>query len=68
MTRPYCIRRLLEHGELTWTELMAITGWRFNQLKGAMEKLLEAGVVEKESIGPHRNIYRLAAGMSSGPT
>lgn len=61
MTRTYCLKRLLEHGELTWGELMAITGWRFAQLRGAMERLLETGLVEKEQIAPHRNIYRLVA-------
>ena len=61
MSRTYCIRRLLEHGDLTWGDLMAITGWTFNQLKSAMEKLMESGKVSKQSIGPHRNIYKLAA-------
>jgi DNA-binding HxlR family transcriptional regulator len=61
MSRTHCIRRLLEHGELTWGDLMAITGWSFNQLRGAMDRLMEAGVVQKEPIAPHRNIYRLTA-------
>jgi predicted transcriptional regulator len=60
MTRTYCLKRLLEHGELTWADLMSITGWRFNVLKCAMEKLLEAEVVKKERISPHRNVYRLS--------
>lgn len=60
MSRTYCLRRLLEHGALTWGQLMEITGWSFNQLRGAMDRLMEAGVVEKEPAGPHRNTYRLA--------
>lgn len=60
MTRPYCLRRLLQHGELTWGDLMSITGWTYNQLRGAMAKLMEEGVVETTQSGPHRNVYRLA--------
>lgn len=60
MSRTYCLRRLLEHGELTWGQLMEITGWSFNELRGAMTRLLDAGTVEKQTAGPHRNAYRLA--------
>jgi hypothetical protein len=60
MTRTHVIRELLNHGNLTWGELMEITGWTYNQLRGAMARLLDYGDVVKEPIAPRRNIYRLA--------
>jgi transcription initiation factor IIE alpha subunit len=61
MTHTHAIKRLLEHGELTWSELMEITGWSFNSLRSAIARLMEAGAVEKAPIAPRRNVYRLAA-------
>lgn len=61
MTRSHCLRRLLEHGALTWCDLLAITGWKYNELRGVMYRMLDAGIVRKEPAGPRRNLYRLAA-------
>lgn len=61
MTRTYALKRLLEHGSMTSAELIAVTGWRWNAVRAALENLMGAGVVESVHIGRHRNTYRLAA-------
>lgn len=60
MSHTYAITRLLEHGDLTWGELMEITGWSFNSLRSAMTRLMESGKVKKAPVAPRRNVYRLA--------
>jgi hypothetical protein len=60
MTRRHAAKRLLEHGPLTWGELMAITGWSYNTLRGAMCALMEQGDVVAEPYEGRLNIYRLA--------
>jgi predicted transcriptional regulator len=60
MTRTYTAKRLLEHGPLTWRELLEITGWREGALKGAIQSLIETEVVVAEKATAHRNVYRLA--------
>lgn len=61
MTHTYAMKRLLEHGPLSWRELVAITGWPVGAVKGAINCLLETETVVAERVGPHRNIYRLAS-------
>jgi hypothetical protein len=61
MTRVYAATRLLEHGPLTWRDLLSITGWTYNELRGVMDRLVTSGVVRKEPAGPHRNRYWLTA-------
>jgi hypothetical protein len=61
MTRTYAARRLLEHGPLTLGEFLAITRWPYRAAQAALTHLIEAGAVQAEKVGPHRNVYRLAA-------
>jgi hypothetical protein len=59
MTRTYSMRRLLEHGALSFSELLAITGWPRGAVKAALARLDEAGLLRAEQAGPHRNVYGL---------
>jgi predicted transcriptional regulator len=61
MTRTYTAKRLLEHGPLTWRELLEITGWRESVLKGAIQNLIDTELVVAEKASSRRNVYRLAA-------
>jgi hypothetical protein len=45
--RAYCLRRLLEHGPMTWPELTRCTGWAVDELRLLLEQLLRQGVVRK---------------------
>lgn len=60
MTRTHALRGLLEHGPLTWSELLEITGWPVGSLKCAIARLVEYGSIEVEACGCRRNLYRLA--------
>lgn len=60
MTRRHAAKRLLEHGPLTWGELMEITGWSYNALRGAMSALMEMGTVVAEPHEGRLNVYRLS--------
>lgn len=61
MTRTYALKRLLEHGPLNMKELMAITGWKNNQIHHAIECLIQVGIVTKEKASSTKYVYRLAA-------
>jgi predicted transcriptional regulator len=61
MTRTYTAKRLLEHGPLTWRELLVITGWRESVLKGAIQNLIDTELVVAEKASARRNVYRLAS-------
>ena len=39
MTRTYALRKLLEHGPLTFPELLQITRWESAQLVAALDEL-----------------------------
>jgi hypothetical protein len=39
MTRTYALRKLLEHGPLTFPELLQITRWEREQLAMALDEL-----------------------------
>lgn len=61
MTRTYAAKRLLEHGPLTFAELLEITGWKVRQLDCALASMLKTGVATRSNEpGCHRYIYRLA--------
>ena len=45
MTRTYALKRLLEHGALTFPEIVAITGWPRRVAWAALEQCRIAGVV-----------------------
>lgn len=46
MTRIYALRRLLEHGALTFSELREITGWPDGSIKSAIARMSERGLVD----------------------
>jgi hypothetical protein len=60
MTHTYAMKRLLEHGALTLSQLVDITGWPYSSVQAAISRLMEAGVVTAVSCGRHRNKYGLA--------
>lgn len=45
MTRIYALERLLEHGALTISELITITGWPRYTLTGSLTRLRLDGIV-----------------------
>ena len=62
MTRTYAAKRLLEHGPLTGSEFLEITGWPSESAWSALRSLVETGIaVRYYEAGTHRYIYRLAA-------
>ena len=46
MTRSYAAKRLLEHGPLTFSEMVVITGWTASQVSRAIDSLDKAGLLE----------------------
>lgn len=58
MTRVYCLGRLLELGPLDRDEILSITGWNYNQVRGTLVRLMDAGIVESYRIlGKKRRLY-----------
>lgn len=60
MCRTYAAKRLLEHGPLTFAEMLEITGWKLKQVDGTLQKLIKQGFVKRMS-GARRRLYGLAA-------
>ena len=60
MTKTYALKRLLEHGPLTPTEMRQITGWTIKQVHGTLDEMLGTGLVTIDR-GRHalQNTYRL---------
>jgi len=58
MTRTYCLKRLLEHGGLTLSELVEITGWGYRTAWRAVERLQVDGIVKTEG-KPQKRVYLL---------
>lgn len=48
MTRPYALKRLLEHGPMTPKEITACTRWTSKQVHRALDTLLEAELIERK--------------------
>lgn len=60
MTHPYAMQRLLEHGPLTFSEMLDITGWSRGVLEDVLLRMSRRGDVRKTfSHGCHRFVYRL---------
>ena len=60
MTRTYALKRLLEHGALTFHEIIEITGWKKSQAKETLKAMKESGMVEpKRKKGNTRFSYKL---------
>lgn len=63
MTRPYAMKRLLEHGALTFAELKEITRWPQDGLERTLEALEKRGEIRRFHVpGCHRFVYRLDGG------
>lgn len=60
MTRTHAAKRLLEHGPLTFAEMLEITGWKLKQVDGTLQKLLKQGYVKRIG-GARRRLYGIAA-------
>ena len=61
MTRTYALKRLLEHGPLTPTQMRQITGWTIKQVHYTLDSLLTAGQVRVDrGRFAFLNVYRLA--------
>ena len=54
MTRTYALKRLLEHGGLTYGQMIAITGWPRRSVASALRRLDEAGLIERQG---SRNVF-----------
>lgn len=44
MPRTYAAKRLLEHGPLTFAEMLEITGWNFKQVDHTLQTLIKQGI------------------------
>jgi predicted transcriptional regulator len=63
MSRRYALCRLLEHGPLSWREIVEITGWTFDEVAAALRWTQEEGSVQKREekiCGWRRSLYELA--------
>jgi predicted transcriptional regulator len=58
MNRTYCLKRLLEHGALSLSEMVEITGWGYRVAWKALERLQHAGIVKTEG-KPQKRVYLL---------
>lgn len=58
MTRTYALKRLLEHGELRFREIVEITGWDAVEAWSAVNVLKISGLVTASGI-QKRTVYRL---------
>jgi DNA-binding MarR family transcriptional regulator len=59
MTRAYAIRRLLEHGPLTFAELLEIVGCTGKTLTDILARMAARREVERFFVpGCHRFVYR----------
>ena len=60
MKPGYVARRLLEHGPLTFSEMLEITGWQKKRLFETLCRLTRSGVARRQvQRGRHRFIYAL---------
>lgn len=55
MTHSYACIRLLQHGPLTFTQLLEITGWPRISVEYVVRKLVAAGILLPANIGGKRH-------------
>jgi hypothetical protein len=61
MTRTYALCRLLEHGPLTWREVLEVTGWSYGVVKSAIWRAMQYGWIEPHvRRGTAHYVYELA--------
>lgn len=63
MTRTYALKRLLEHGGLTYGQINAITGWPRRSVDAAIRRLQEAGLLTQHG-RPMRYVYSLTGDLT----
>lgn len=51
MTRAYALLRLLSLGPMRWPELVEVTGWPLDELRGLLDAGLASGAVRRIEIG-----------------
>lgn len=62
MTKTYAAKRLLEHGPLSFSEILVITGWHVSRVNRVLRCLEGRGEIRRFHLtGRHRNVYRLSA-------
>lgn len=59
MTRTYAAKRLLEHGPLTFGQLVEITGWTSAQVSTTLAALDKSGMLQVGG-GRMKFVYALA--------
>lgn len=59
MTRNYALKRLLEHGGLTRSELVTFTGWSDSAVRSAITRLCEKGEIVRV-VRHGRSVYEVA--------
>ncbi len=64
MTRSYAAKRLLEHGPLTFRELVTITGWTSSQVSRAIDALDKCGLIKTEG-KRMKFVYSLTGGTDT---
>lgn len=62
MTRTYAAKRLLEHGPLTFSQLVEITGWKSRQVESTIYAMVDQGdLCTLSELGTRRRLYSLAS-------
>lgn len=59
MTRPYALKKLLEHGPLTWVQMLEITGWSKRQLGSTLQRMSKRGEVQPVGREWNRKLWGL---------
>jgi hypothetical protein len=61
MTRTYTAKRLLEHGPLTFRQLLEITGWKRHEIEKTIYAMVDEGeLIRFKQLGTRRNLYAVA--------
>lgn len=59
MTKAYALRRLLEHGPMTRSEIVDCTGWSRNSVAAALNSLRAQKLLRKSPVNRCVNLYRV---------
>jgi DNA-binding transcriptional regulator GbsR (MarR family) len=62
MVKTYALKRLLEHGPLTFSEIVEITGWPYKSVSSVVCRMMDQDILCTIcEIGKSRRMYTLAA-------
>jgi hypothetical protein len=61
VTRAYALLALLRLGPMRWPELVEVTGWPLEELRGLLHAGLEAGAIKRLELGRAGNTAYLVA-------